>query len=409
MTVINTNVAATISANAMKANQRDMSQTMERLSTGLRVNSAKDDAAGLAIGTRMDAQIKGLNQAARNANDGISMMQTVDSAASEMTEMFQRMRELAVQAQTGTLSTNDIANLNGEFAALASEVDRLANDTTFNGLNVMDSGQSMSFAVGADEADTITVALSDFNLANGGGTAAETLSSLAQLIASQANLRTDLASGGTVSISDGTNVISIDMNDVIEANQDGSLVASTVTSAQVATALNAKAAADDDFTGVIAASGTSGLAITQKVGQSASSDTYTLTTSGSGVTSTSAAMSAGTTGSLNGALGANLSAYSNTASVTVSSAGTIAQIDTALDGISTARATLGSTIARLEFTVDSLQNASLNNQAAKSRIMDADYAAETTELARSQIIAQASTAMLSQANQASQSVLALLK
>jgi len=409
MTVINTNVAATISANAMKANQRDMSQTMERLSTGLRVNSAKDDAAGLAIGTRMDAQIKGLNQAARNANDGISMVQTVDSAASEMTEMFQRMRELAVQAQTGTLSTNDIANLNGEFAALASEVDRLANDTTFNGLNVMDSGQSMSFAVGADEADTITVALSDFNLANGGGTAAETLSSLAQLIASQANLRTDLASGGTVSISDGTNVISIDMNDVIEANQDGSLVASTVTSAQVATALNAKAAADDDFTGVIAASGTSGLALTQKVGQSASSDTYTLTTSGSGVTSTSATMSAGTTGSLNGALGANLSAYSNTASVTVSSAGTIAQIDTALDGISTARATLGSTIARLEFTVDSLQNASLNNQAAKSRIMDADYAAETTELARSQIIAQASTAMLSQANQASQSVLALLK
>ena len=409
MTVINTNVAATISANAMKANQRDMSQTMERLSTGLRVNSAKDDAAGLAIGTRMDAQIKGLNQAARNANDGISMVQTVDSAASEMTEMFQRMRELAVQAQTGTLSTSDKANLNGEFAALAAEVDRLANDTTFNGLNVMDSGQSMSFAVGADEADTITVALSDFNLANGGGTAAETLSSLAQLIASQANLRTDLASGGTVSISDGTNVISIDMNDVIEANQDGSLVASTVTSAQVATALNAKAAADDDFTGVIAASGTSGLALTQKVGQSASSDTYTLTTSGSGVTSTSAAMSAGTTGSLNGALGANLSAYSNTASVTVSSAGTIAQIDTALDGISTARATLGSTIARLEFTVDSLQNASLNNQAAKSRIMDADYAAETTELARSQIIAQASTAMLSQANQASQSVLALLK
>ena len=409
MSVINTNVAASISANAMKSNQRDMSQTMERLSTGLRVNSAKDDAAGLAIGTRMDAQIKGLNQAARNANDGISMVQTVDSAASEMTEMFQRMRELAVQAQTGTLSTNDIANLNGEFAALASEVDRLANDTTFNGLNVMDSGQSMSFAVGADEADTITVALSDFNLANGGGTAAETLSSLAQLIASQANLRTDLASGGTVSISDGTNVISIDMNDVIEANQDGSLVASTVTSAQVATALNAKAAADDDFTGVIAASGTSGLAITQKVGQSASSDTYTLTTSGSGVTSTSAAMSAGTTGSLNGALGANLSAYSNTASVTVSSAGTIAQIDTALDGISTARATLGSTIARLEFTVDSLQNASLNNQAAKSRIMDADYAAETTELARSQIIAQASTAMLSQANQQSQTVLALLK
>ena len=111
MSVINTNVAASLTANAMKLNQRDMSQTMERLATGLRVNSAQDDAAGLAIGTRMDAQIRGLDQAARNANDGISLLQTVDSAASEMTDMFQRMRELAVQAQTSTLSTTQISKM----------------------------------------------------------------------------------------------------------------------------------------------------------------------------------------------------------------------------------------------------------------------------------------------------------
>ena len=409
MSVINTNVAASLTANAMKLNQRDMSQTMERLATGLRVNSAQDDAAGLAIGTRMDAQIRGLDQAARNANDGISLLQTVDSAASEMTDMFQRMRELAVQAQTNTLSTTDIANLNGEFAALAAEVDRLATDTTFNNINIMDgSDTSMSFAIGADETDVITVTLSDFNLANGGATVGEVVGTIS-VAAAQGDLQTDLGSGENISFSDGDETIAITLSDVQEANGSASITAATATQAQIVTALNVAANANEDFTGVFSVSTTTGFVITEKAGKANSQDTYTITNSGGTVTTTTGVMASTTAGSVNGALGADLSAYSATGSSSVNATGTIAAIDAALDGISSSRATLGSTVARLEFTVNSLQSASLNNQAAKSRIMDADYAAETTELARSQIIAQASTAMLSQANQASQSVLALLK
>ena len=139
MTVINTNTAATVTANSMKTNARAMEQTMERLSTGKRINSASDDAAGLAIESRMDSQIRGLQQASRNANDGISLLQTADGAASEMNNMFQRMRELSVQAQTGTLGTEDKDNLNQEFAALATEIDRIVTDTTFNNKNILNT------------------------------------------------------------------------------------------------------------------------------------------------------------------------------------------------------------------------------------------------------------------------------
>jgi len=410
MTVINTNVAASLTANAMKHNQRAMESTMERLATGFRINSASDDAAGLAIGTRMDAQIRGLNQAVRNANDGISLLQTVDGAAAEMTNMFQRMRELAVQSETGTNSTSDISNLNQEFAALAAEIDRLADDTTFNGINVMKAGQTMSFAIGADEADTVSVALNDFNLANGGATVGEVVAqNTSGLVASQANLRLELAGGGSISIDDGDTTISIDLTNVIETANDQALLATTVTSAQIAAALDAKAVANENFSARITATSTTGFTVTEKAGQANSTDTYSLVGSGSDVADDSFTMAAGTSGTSNGVLGADLSAYSNTASSSVNATGTIAAIDTALDGLSSARATIGSAVARLEFTVDSLSNASVNNTAARSRVMDADYATETTELARSQIIAQASTAMLSQANQQAQSVLALLK
>ena len=137
MTVINTNIAASITANAMKSNQRVMENTMERLSTGMRINSASDDAAGLAIGSKMEAQIRGLGQSIRNSNDGISMIQTADGAADQIGDMLQRMRELAVQSQNSTNSSTELSNLNKEFAALATEIDRVADDTTFNNINVL--------------------------------------------------------------------------------------------------------------------------------------------------------------------------------------------------------------------------------------------------------------------------------
>ena len=172
MTVINTNIAASVTANAMKANQRTMETTMERLSTGLRVNSATDDAAGLAIGTKMDSQIRGMEQGIRNANDGISMLQTVDGAAEQITGLLQRMRELSVQGTNGTNSTADLNNLNEEFTALATEIDRIADQTTFNGTTLLNSSTTKQIVVGPDYDDRVAVSIGDFNLAAGAASTA---------------------------------------------------------------------------------------------------------------------------------------------------------------------------------------------------------------------------------------------
>ena len=151
MTVINTNIAASVTANAMKSNQRVMENTMERLSTGMRINSASDDAAGLGIGAKMESEVRGLSQAVRNANDGISMIQTADGAASEINNMFQRMRELAVQAQNGTNGANDLTNLNKEFNSLATEIDRVATATTFNGVALLGGIAAKTLNIGSEE------------------------------------------------------------------------------------------------------------------------------------------------------------------------------------------------------------------------------------------------------------------
>jgi flagellin len=279
MTVINTNIAATVTANSIKANARDMETSMERLSTGKRINSASDDAAGLGIETRMTSQIRGLQQAARSANDGIALLQTADGAAAEINNMLQRMRELAVQAQSGALHADDKTNLNLEFAALATEIDRVAADTTFNQRAMLATGTAaFNIGVGADETDVIA------------------------------------------------------------------------------------------FTPVSLALATTAI------------------------------------------YGEDLSNMKDTSSAdNVDTAGVIVHLDAGIKAIAGQRASYGATINRLEYAVDTLNTSVLNTQAARSQIVDADYAAETTELARTQIISQASTAMLSQANQAAQSVLALLK
>ena len=405
MTVINTNIAATVTANAMKENARTMEATMERLATGKRINSASDDAAGLAIGARMDAQIRGLGQAARNSNDAISLLQTVDGAAIEIGDMLQRMRELAVQAQNGTNQTADITNLNKEFSQLATEIDRIADDTKFNGTVLMNAGVSKNFNVGADESDYITVTIGDFNLTEGGVTASGETQGTGTLTMARDDLRTDLASGA-FTLGDGTTTISVSLADIQNANNTGTITAANVTQAQIATGINLKANASTNFTATFAADSTTGFTITEKAGKGGSDDTYTI---GGSAAAANVALSNGVAGTVAGVLGANLSTYKASASVTVDDAGVIAALDTAIVNIAAARADFGSVINRLEHTVDNLNSSVLNTQAAKSQIVDADYAAETTELARTQIISQASTAMLSQANQHAQSVLALLK
>ena len=295
MTVINTNVAATITANALTKNERAMSQAMERLSTGLRINSAGDDAAGLAISSRMTSQIKGLDQAVRNANDAISMVQTADGALIEITNMLQRMKELAVQAASGTNSATDRDALNVEFAALIAAVEDIADDTQWNGSNLLDgsvgSSGAVAFQVGANASQTISVTFADLETDG------------------------DSASSGLME------------------NLDA-------------------AALGDDSTNDLA-----GLSV----------DTVALATTA------------------------------------------LTQLGFAIDKVNSHRATLGATINRLEYAADNLANVSQNTSASRSRVLDADYASETTELAKTQIIQQAATAMLSQANQQAQSVLALLK
>jgi flagellin len=304
MTVINTNVAASITANALTKNERAMSQAMERLSTGQRINSAADDAAGLAISSRMTSQINGLNMAVRNANDAISMVQTAEGAIGEIVNMLQRMRELAVQATTGTMNSTDKAAADVEFEALDAEILRVSQNTEWNGTKLLDGSLNASaataFQVGANASQTISVTFSDFS------------------------------TEGVGSISDQT--------------------------------------------------------------------TDSLITTGTLVGLTNSSIGSGTVGT--DLAGLDITSSANAA---------ITALDYALDKTHSHLATLGSVINRLEYAADNLANVSQNTSASRSRVLDADYATETTELARTQIIQQAATAMLSQANQQAQTVLALLK
>ena len=277
MPVINTNVSALLAKQAETKNAREMSAAMQQLSTGSRINSAKDDAAGQAIGQNMTAQVRGLNQAIRNVNDGVNFLQTADGALSEQANMLQRMRELAVQSVSGTYSDTQRGYLNTEFVALQSQIDKIGSETTWNGYTLL-TGTT-------------------------GGATTGTFS-----------FQTGQASGQTIDVAIGS-----------------------------------------------------------------------MTVSGLGVTAT------------------------NTIGTAVTAALTIAKIDTAIGTLNSQRATLGSKINQLTYAGDNLTNISGNIQASRSTIMDTDYATASTQLSKSQIIQQASTAMLAQANQQPMSVLALLK
>jgi flagellin len=272
MATINTNMASLNAQRNLSASQGSLMTSMQRLSSGLRVNSAKDDAAGLAIAERMNTQVRGMNVAIRNANDAISLTQTAEGAVGKIGEMLQRMRELAVQSANATNTSTDRANLNAEFSQLGSEVTRTINTTQFNGVNILSTGGTQSFQVGANVGETIGVATTNL------------------------------------------------------------LTASTITAV----------------------------------------------TSGS-VNSVAAAGSA------------------------------IGDIDAAIATINTQRANFGAAQNRFEAAISTLRVAAENTAAARGRIMDADFAQETANLSRSQILQQAGTAMVAQANQMPQQVLSLLR
>ena len=278
MSVINTNVSALFAQNSLKVNSRSLSTAMEQLSTGSKINSAKDDAAGLAISQTMTAQIRGLNQAVRNANDGVSMLQTAEGGMVEQSNMLQRMRELAVQATTATYSSSQLGYMDKEFQALDTQIQNISQQTKWNGMDVLagtsgtGDAKSYAFTVGTAGTEAITVSIA--NVSQG-----------------------------------------------------------------------------------VSGLGTSALAVNTQA----------------------------------------------------SAVAAIAAIDTALGKLNGARADIGAGINQLTYAADNMANVVQNTTASRSQIVDTDYATTTTQLAKSQIIQQAATAMLAQANQAPQSVLSLLK
>jgi flagellin len=301
VTVINTNVSATLASNAIARNERAMGTAMERLSTGKRINSAADDAAGLAIASRMASQVKGLEQAARNTSDAISMVQTIEGAGKEIVNILSRMKELAVQANSGTYSDTDRAALDLEFNELRDEINRIAENTEWNGRKLMDGvaagnvGQAghtptpINIQVGAGSSQTMQISFKDW---------------------------------------------AVDYDNVTDANDRNGAYGDTTS------AMNSAAV---------------------------------------GVDSTNNATTA------------------------------IVALDKAIDNATAELAKYGAYMNRLEYASDNLLNVAQNTDASRSRIEDADYAKETSELAKTQIIAQAGTAMLAQANQIKQTVLALLQ
>ncbi len=292
MSVINTNVKALVAQNALNINNRAMSKTMEQLSTGSRINGAKDDPAGLAISNKMTAQIRGLNQAVRNANDAVSMIQTAEGATKEITNMLQRMRELAVQAANDTNTAKDRVSLELEYNQLLEEIDRISENTEWNNMKLLMAG-SASGMVGSS------------------GTA-------------EFQIGANSGSGYTIEV------------DFLDMSVSGLGLAS----------------ASSVSAGSSAASAFSDLSAAQAV---------------------------------------------------------IDEIDEAMIIVDGFRADLGAKINRLTYAADNLTNISMNTAESRSRILDTDYATATTELARAQIIQQAGTAMLAQANQQPASVLSLLQ
>ena len=493
MTVINTNLSAIAAQNSLRTSSLNQTTAMERLSSGVRINSAKDDAAGLAISTRMTANIRGLAAAIRNANDGISLTQTAEGSLASISDNLQRIRELAVQSANSTNYSTDRAALNAEAAQLVSEIDRVASNSTFNGIKLLDGSyqdQSLQVGAGNEANDRISVSIASAkssSLGVGGGSSYNT-SITSAAVGATAMLSGGLSINGFVvgaSNTDGVSSTGSDASGIavaaaINAVSGQSAVVATVQKTQLAGTTVADGAQAALASGAVLINGVNigaieaaaspvarGAqmtgAINAKSGQTGVVATFSTTTgavnlsaldgrniaitattgttqTGTGLTFTEGAdvttitrstvklassNAAGIT--IAGITAASLTASGLTAGYTASTATAgagvstidlstaagsqtaLSTLDKAINSITDSRASMGAYQNRLTASVANLENSSMNLQASRSRILDTDYAKETTNLAKAQIIQQAATAMLAQANQSAQSVLALLK
>ena len=513
MATINTNIGATRAANALATNERDMNTSMERLSTGKRINTAQDDAAGLAIASKMTSQINSLDQAVRNAGDAISMVQSADGAMIEITNMVQRMRELAIQSISDTNTKTDRAALNLEFQALAAEISRIGGNTQWNGGNLLDGSNgtagTSTFHIGANANQVITATFPTIGSTEGDFSAATTTAASGVVPAVAAiytvpvtNDNLGLAGDGhTFTVTVGSATASIPLYASAEATYpkstdsaflsalntalDGASIAYTATATAEGTVILTKDAAgavSDVPTSKIGATptavtvteataGVTSAASAAQVSTLSLDTTFNTLRTGDSITYTVDGKAASAVIDINADTGAmtltsntpathgtngNASTGVGTVTLAVSAAGThsggqaltltgtnagvafvvdnvqvtrgiaadvgatdissfqtataaLNVLDTAVAAVNMKRAELGAVANRLEYASDNMANISMNARQSRSRVEDADYASETTELARTQIIQQAGTAMLAQANQSTQSVLKLLQ
>jgi len=403
---INTNIASLTAQRNLGMSANSLQTSMQRLSSGLRVNSAKDDAAGLAISERMNTQVRGLTVGARNSNDGISLAQTAEGSLGKVGDMLQRMRELAVQAGNATNSKADRDALQAEVKQLTDEIDRVAKQTSFNGQKILDGTFSGAvFQVGANSGDNITVGALTDTTAKG---LADVVFAYDKTTDIDASTITDLAAitdGSALQIDDG--VTTWDLGTIKEAKSG------TERMGQLVEAINRKSA-DTGVTAFLSKQDNGNYTIDLMSAKlDSNGDAATLTLSGF------TADNFGYAAAAVGAAGAQLSSTDTTTdslgidtlSVDTQANAWVAlkKIDSAIDQVNSARADLGALQSRFENSVGNIEIQVENLSASRGRIVDADFAKETANLSRTQILQQAGTAMVAQANQLPQGVLSLLR
>ncbi|HHN8404642.1 TPA: FliC/FljB family flagellin [Morganella morganii] len=364
--VINTNVLSLVTQNNLNRSQGVLGSAIERLSSGSRINSAKDDAAGQAIANRFTANVKGLTQATRNANDAISIAQTAEGAVNEINENIQRIRELAVQAKNDSNSASDRASIQDEVKVRLEEIDRISNQTQFNGINVLSQDTKMSYQVGANDADTIEFQMEKISTSSLQLTGFD----LKGAVEIEASVETDLKERFALPGTDTTKTV---------ITADTGNLAATALMQDVKTGKLYTKDGDDYFE----------VKVETKVDKTNADTTNVTFTKGAAVDKELV--------------------IGDATVVAKYQESKLARLDDALKTVDSYRSKLGAFQNRMQSTINNLNNSVNNLSAARSRIQDADFATEVSNMSRGQILQQAGTAVLAQANQVPQGVLSLLR
>jgi flagellin len=423
--VINTNSLSLITQNNINKNQSSLATSIERLSSGLRINSAKDDAAGQAIANRFTSNINGLTQASRNANDGISAAQTTEGALSEINNNLQRIRELTVQSQNGTNSDTDLSSIQDEIKSRLDEIDRVSGQTQFNGVNVLAKDGTMKIQVGSNDGETIsvnlqkidssTLGLDGFSVAKN---ALKTSDAITQVGASGSLKNVNLSSVATA--------LKVDASTLSLKNVQTSAGAATATYV-VSSGSNNYAVSVDDTTGNVTLNTTdvsytdsaNGVTAGTMTGQyvkvgadsTGAAQGYVTVQGKDYNTAVGAIVNGGATGTT--AVASNIGDISSATNTSLHSGSAtsdpLALLDKAIASVDKFRSSLGAVQNRLDSAITNLNNTTTNLSEAQSRIQDADYATEVSNMSKAQIIQQAGNSVLSKANQVPQQVLSLLQ